>query len=76
MNDARRKELQKAIDLLGEAMAIIDCAKDEEEDAYYNLPESLQDSERGDKMYENVEKMDDMVDAINETIDDLIFEVM
>lgn len=76
MNDVRRKELQEAVDLLGKAQMIIDGAKDEEEDAYYNLPESLQESERGIKMYENVEKMEDMYDAIDEAINDLIFEVM
>ena len=76
MNDVRRKELQEAVELLDKAMMIIEGAKDEEEDAYYNLPESLQESERAEKMYENVEKMGDMYDTLDEMVYDLIFEVM
>lgn len=52
MNKKRRQEIVSAIELINEASAIIDCCKDNEEDALYNLEgTSLECTER----YENIE---------------------
>lgn len=45
--------------------------KDEEQECYDNLPESLQDSERGEAMTEAVDIMDVVYDNIQEAIDNL-----
>lgn len=66
MNKARRKELSRAAEMLREAYDIIDSCKDEEEDAYDNLPESFQDGERGDEMQEYIDAMDEALDQIDE----------
>ncbi len=54
MNNARRKQIEKAMDLLekikddfAEAFAIIEQVSDEERESYDNMPESLQSSDRG-----------------------------
>lgn len=47
MNNARRKEINKAISLLQEALSILEAARDEEGDTFDNMPENLQNSERG-----------------------------
>lgn len=48
MNDHRRKEIAKALDLLKQAEDIItQCAADELE-YYENMPESIQCSDKGD----------------------------
>jgi hypothetical protein len=47
MNNDRRKEINKAIGLLQEALNILEVARDEEGDTYNNMPENLQSSERG-----------------------------
>ena len=46
MNKARRKQLEKASALLSEAREIIESCRDEEQDAFDNMPEGLQQSER------------------------------
>lgn len=48
MNKQRRKKLAEASSLIAQAQSIIEEVKDEEEEARYNLPESLQDSEKGE----------------------------
>lgn len=57
MNKARRKELSKAINMLYEAINIIGSVIMEEEEAYDNLPESFQDSEKGETMQEYIDTM-------------------
>lgn len=62
MNAARRKEIERAIDLLYQAKEIIENVRDDEQDAYDNMPESLQNSERGERMSENVDALDNAAD--------------
>lgn len=49
MNNKRRKELKEIIELIDQARLRLEAVADEEEEAYYNLPDSLQESERGEK---------------------------
>ena len=42
MNKYRRKQIQEALSLIDKAYALLTNAKDEEEMAFENLPESLQ----------------------------------
>ena len=67
MNKARRKKIQHALDLLQQATEILAEVNDEEDEAFNNLPESIQESERGAQMEEYMETIDD---AINE-VDDI-----
>ena len=74
MNAARRKELSKAIDLIEQAKEIISAVAEEEREAYYNLPEGLQESEMGEKMNEIADDLeyvdlDEVVDTIQEIIE-------
>ncbi len=62
INAARRKEIERAIDLLYQAKEIIENVRDDEQDAYDNMPESLQYSERGERMSENVDALDNAAD--------------
>lgn len=71
MNKARRKELSKAIDMLYEALNIIESVSIEEGDAYDNLPESLQDSDRGQAMQDYIDIMDDAYSTIEDSITNL-----
>ena len=66
MNKARRKELDRAADMLREAYSIIESCRDDEEDAYDNLPESFQDGERGEEMQEYIDVMDEVMDQIDD----------
>lgn len=52
MNAQRRKLIAEALNLLKEAQEKINDAGQDERDAYENLPEGIQASERGEKMDE------------------------
>ena len=41
MNNKRRKELRRAIEIIETALDIVNSVKDEEEDAMCNYPENL-----------------------------------
>ena len=57
MNDARRKEIQRALTLIGEAKGILELALSQEQDDLDNMPEELQGYEEG-------QIAEDMVDAL------------
>lgn len=76
MNAQRRKEIAKAIALIEDAIAILDSVAEEEREAYDNLPESLQYSERGERMEECAEAIErasceltDQIDSLNDAIE-------
>lgn len=52
MNKSRRNELSRIADELENLREDLDSVASEERDAYDNLPESLQESERGCAMEE------------------------
>ncbi len=66
MNAIRRKQLQKALELISEARSIIEEVRDEEENAYDNMPEGIQDSERGEAMQDNIYSLEEVMDTLEE----------
>lgn len=79
MNKQRRKKLGEAFDKLCEVSEILAEVKDEEQEAYDNLPENFQYGERGEEMqnyirFGKVEIMHDKasVSAAEETVNDRI----
>ena len=68
MNKARRKELSRAVELLGEAQSIIESCRDEEQEYMDNMPENLQESEKYCAAEEAVNNMDEAYDKIDEII--------
>lgn len=69
MNKIRRNQLNEAMKLLYQAQEIIEACKDEEEDAFDNLPESIQSSERGETMEDYITYMEDALGSIADAID-------
>ena len=65
MNNARRKLLKQAIELLDKADELILEALDDERDAYDNLPEMLQSSERGEEISSNIDKLQNIYAEID-----------
>lgn len=75
MNKARRKAIENLSEQLEEIQSAIQELRDEEEEAYDNLPESLQEGEKGDAMQEAIEYLDnadsfieDAKDALNDAV--------
>jgi DNA repair ATPase RecN len=68
MNKNDRKELEKALTLLGEAQEIIDAIKDGEQEKFDNLSEGLQQTEKGQKFEEIVSTLEDAWNSIDEAV--------
>lgn len=75
MNAARRKQLEAARELIEQAQAIIQEASADESEAFENLPESLQEGDRGQAMQEAISELenaesgcDDILSAIDRAV--------
>lgn len=73
MNANRRKQIGKCFKrleeiegMIGEVLEMIADVKDEEEEAYDNLPESLQESGRGQAMYDAIDALDSAYEALED----------
>lgn len=74
MNRQRRKEIRDIANQLEMLMARIEAVKEEEEEAFENLPESIQYSERGEQMEECAMSLDEAVNDID-LIKDTLLEI-
>ncbi len=68
MNKERRKTLQGIIDELESQKENIETLQEEEQEAYDNLPESIQASDRGAAMCENADDLSDAADSLDDVI--------
>lgn len=75
MNKSRRKEIAKAVALMEEAISILAQAREGEEYAYDNFPESLQNSEKGEVMQEWIDRLETAEETIQEQIDELMYDL-
>ena len=73
MNKQNRKELQGYVDSLEEIKSNIETMMEEEQRKLDNMPEGLQESERGEAIQFAIDQLDeastylqDTIDAINE----------
>lgn len=71
MNEKRRKQLANAVEVLNNVLELLEEVTADEQDAYDNLPESIQDSDRGEAMQENVDDMEDASSSLQDIIDQL-----
>lgn len=71
MNNVRRKAIQNIMDKLEDLMAEIEAIRDEEQEAYDNLPEGIQMSERGEAMDTAIYNLDDAAENVQTVIDAL-----
>ena len=65
MNKQRRKQIAAAIELIEQAQAILEEVTAEEQEAYDNLPEGIQASERGELMEEYIYTLGSFQDALD-----------
>lgn len=69
MNKTRRTQIDAIISQLEAIAEEIEVLKDAEEDAFYNLPDSLQYSEKGEAMEDAMTNLDDAFSYIEDAID-------
>jgi hypothetical protein len=76
MNDAQRKEIQRAQLLIGEAKGILEKATTQEQDDFDKMPEDLQNDDAGERAEDAVDALeraamccDEAISACEEAID-------
>jgi len=85
MNDARRKTLKEIVtrieavkELLDSIRDDISSVQDEEQESYDNMPEGLQQADRGERMLEVVDNLECAMSYISDnecTLDSVIEEL-
>lgn len=73
MNRIRRRSLKAILGQLDELSTVLETVKEalqdvltEEQEAYDNLPEGLQETERGQQMQEYIEALEGVVDSLGD----------
>jgi len=65
MNATRRKTLNQVLDALETTRIELATLRDQEQECFDNLPESLQSAERGERMEECIGELDELIEAID-----------
>ena len=68
MNKERRKRIDEVIDTLSEVQSIIRDVRGDEQDAFCNLPEGIQNGERGEQMIKCIETLEEQDSALDDII--------
>lgn len=76
MNKQRRKALEEIIGKLEELKEEIEAIQEEEQEAYDNIPESLQDTDRANHMYENIDALEEVASNIQDYGIDALQEIL
>lgn len=69
MNNARRKEIKRAIEMIQESANFLENILADEEEAFENMPEGLQSSDNGMASEEAQEILNDTITILEEAIE-------
>ncbi len=76
MNMIRRQEINSKLEQIELILEEIDCLRDDEQDSFYNLPENLQGSEKGETMEGYIDSIDTFKDEVYGCVETLRDEVI
>lgn len=71
MNKSRRRALEEIANKVEELRDRLQGILEEEQEAYDNMPESLQESERGCNMYDGISPMEESVSSLDDVANSL-----
>ena len=71
MNKKRRELIRQSVVYMEMGKNILKQVLNDEEMAFDNLSDGLQQTRRGDDMQENIDTLNDVVDAIDDIFDNL-----
>ena len=71
MNKQRRNNLERAVTLLNEAKDILSTCAQEEQEAYDNMPEGIQSSEKGEAMETAAQALDEADTFVNDALNSI-----
>lgn len=68
MNKQTRKELSEISDQLAGLIVSVEEIRDGEQDKFDNLPEGIQESERGQKFEEAIGSLEEVISSLEEAV--------
>lgn len=68
MNKARRREIDSATGKLTEAIELLEAIRDDEQEYFDNMPESLQGSTRGEAAEDAISNLEDAIGFAEDAI--------
>lgn len=71
MNNERRKRIRSLIEKLSSDKELLEMISSEEEEAFDNMPEGIQESQMGENSQEAIELLGDALNSLDECIDSL-----
>ena len=71
MNKDRRNAISDIYGKLIDIQSDLECIRDEEQEAFDNLPESIQYSERGERMEEYISSLEEALDYVDYAVESL-----
>lgn len=71
MNNDRRKKLDAIVSIIDQARADIESICSDEQDAYDNMPESLQNGNKGETAQEAISALEEAVSNIESVCENL-----
>ncbi|QKX07717.1 hypothetical protein HN014_22215 (plasmid) [Aquimarina sp. TRL1] len=71
MNNNRRKRIEIVKDKITSLLEELQSIQGEETEAFENLPESIQYSEKGEKMEEAADTLQNFIDTVESEIEEL-----
>jgi t-SNARE complex subunit (syntaxin) len=71
MNDKRRREIRKIKEQIADLAMRLEDIRDQEQESFDNMPESLQQGERGEKMESAINELEEVINDIQYADDKL-----
>ncbi len=75
MNSNRRKQIEKIFEKLSELSEQIEAIKDDEQEAFDNIPESLKDGERAQESEASIDLLDEAMESCDSAMN-LLSEII
>lgn len=69
MNKARRRDIERAAELIEQAKAILETAEGEEREYFDAMPENMQGGDKGQKAETAADALQEAVDSLSEAAD-------
>ena len=71
MNKERRTRIKAQADRISDIIEDLELIREEEQEAFDNLPEGIQESEKGETMTEAGEELEEQITALQDCKDNL-----
>ena len=71
MNEEKRHRLRDAISMIEKGASVVESVKDDEQDSFDNMPENLQESDRGIAMEDAIGELEDAFSSAKDAIDSI-----